>query len=82
MPMISLRDHILSLASDGKRAFPIIGAVTSAYIRALRKDPRFSSVPFDDFDLLLADERAEAEHKLVHELRGRIRVEDIEDELP
>jgi hypothetical protein len=80
--MVSLRDRILSLASDGKRAFPIIGALTTAYIRALRKDPRFCAVPFDDLELLLADEQAEAERKLVCELRDRVHVEDLEDELP
>ncbi|MDA9424024.1 hypothetical protein [Bradyrhizobium sp. CCBAU 53380] len=68
-----LRDR----ASDGRRAYTIVGTLFARIIRTLRRDPRFSAVPRFDLELLLADERAEAERQLVRELRDRIHADDL-----
>jgi hypothetical protein len=73
---MNLRDY----ASDGRRAYGIVGTVFARIIRTLRRDPRFSTVPIFDLELLLADVRVEAERQLVRELRDRIHVDDIEGE--
>jgi hypothetical protein len=69
----------MSLADDGRRAFKIVGTVFDDIIVRLRRDPRFSSVSTFEFELLLANERAKAEHTLFGAMRGRVHTDDIAD---
>jgi hypothetical protein len=69
------------LASDGRRAYPIVRALFANVIIVLRRDPRIHAVASrDDLELLLADARRDAEILLVRELRDRVALADIEEE--
>jgi hypothetical protein len=71
----------IDYASDGRQAYPITDEIFTAIVRALLRDPGIRSVTtFDDLELLLADDHRDAERKLVCALRGRVRLEDLEEE--
>ena len=75
--MLTVRDRIVTYASDGRKAYEIVDAVFADIINSLRHDPHFRGVSAFDLELLLADARAIAERRLVRELRDRIHVADI-----
>ena len=69
--------RFVDYASNGRRAYPIVGLLFDNIVARLRRDPRFSAVPTSEFDLLLAEVRADAEMLLVRELRDRVHLKDI-----
>jgi hypothetical protein len=79
--MMTLRDRLATYASDGRKGYKIVDIFFAGVITALRHDPRFRTVPFFELELLLADARANAECHLVRELRDRIRLDDVGDDL-
>jgi hypothetical protein len=77
--MMSLREYLQDLASDGRRAFGIVDELFSGVITTLRRDPRFRNITRSDLELLFADRRASTERRLLEELRGRVHIDDIGD---
>jgi hypothetical protein len=68
-------------ASDGRKAYRIVGALFDSIVATLRRAPHIPAVASrDDIELLLADERRNAEILLVRELRGRVHLDDIGEE--
>ena len=70
---------VKSLASDGRRAYPIARQLFDAVIGVLRRDSRIHASR-DDLELLLADAHHDAEIVLKRELRGRIALTDLEED--
>jgi hypothetical protein len=68
-------------ASDGRKAYRIVGELFDNIVATLRRSPHIHAVASrDDIELLLADKRRNAEILLVRELRGRVRLDDIGEE--
>jgi hypothetical protein len=75
-----MRNHS-DYASDGRKAFPISRALFDNIVATLCRSPRIrAAVPATDLELMLADVRRDFEKLLVHELRNRIHVDDLEDD--
>jgi hypothetical protein len=79
--IMTLRDRLADYASDGRSAYQIVEALIDGIIAALRRDPRFRSMPVFDLELLLADTRVNAERQLIEELKDRIHLDDVGDDL-
>jgi hypothetical protein len=78
---MTLCDRLATYVSDGHRAYKIVDTLFSGIVVALRRDPRFRTVPIFELELLLADARADAEYHLVRELRDRVHLDDVGDDL-
>jgi hypothetical protein len=74
--------RLADYASDGRKAYRIIGALFDNIVVALRRNPRIhAAVSRDDLELLLANTRRHTEILLVSELRGRVALSDIGEDL-
>lgn len=70
--------RFVDLASNGRRAYPIVRALFDGIVDVLRCDPRLRAVVSrGDLELLLADARRDAEILLVRELRDRVALADL-----
>jgi hypothetical protein len=75
---MTLRGELEAFASSGREAFQIIERLFNDIFAALRRDRRFADIRQQEFDLLLADARADAEQRLFDELCGRVRLDEVE----
>ena len=73
--MLTLRERIGLYTTDGRKGYAIADGIFTDIIVSLRRDPRFRGVPIFDLELLLADARGDAEHRLIGELKDRVHVE-------
>jgi hypothetical protein len=78
---MTLCDRLATYASDGRRAYKIVDTLFAGIIVALRRDPRFRNLRVFDLELLLADTRVNAERQLIEELKDRIHLDDVGDDL-
>ena len=72
---------LASYAANGRRAYGLVDEIFTDIVVALRKDSRFNDVLRSDFELLLADARRNAEILLVRELRDRVHLDDIGEDM-
>ena len=72
-------DLLEARANSGRKAFQYVEALFTKVAAALRRDPRFATITLFELELLLANERCEAEKILVDEMRDRIRLDEAED---
>lgn len=64
-------DEAFWLALDETDAVNLVDQILDQVIAALRKDPRIPRLSRDDFDLILADVRAQADDQLTRMLDGK-----------
>jgi hypothetical protein len=76
-----IRNELASYAGNGRRAYGLVDVIFTDVVIALRKDPRFGAVLRFDLELLLADARRNAEIFLVRELRDRVHLDDIGEDI-
>jgi hypothetical protein len=76
-----IRNGLASYAANGGRAYGLVDKIFTDTVVALRKDSRFNAVLRSDFELLLADARRNAEILLVRELRDRVHLDDIGEDV-
>jgi hypothetical protein len=76
--MPSLRDELEPFASTGREAEHITQELFDAIVVALRRDSRFAGIPLREFELLLADEYANAERRLFNEFRDRVHLDQVD----
>jgi hypothetical protein len=65
-------DLIESRAHNGRNAGRIVEALFTKIFTALRRDPRFDALTRTEFDLLVADAVADAEHTLFAATHGHL----------
>jgi hypothetical protein len=76
---VSLQRELEPYVADYRReAASIVQDWLDNVIVTLRRDPRFSSIPRHDFELLLADQQAIAESRLANALRDRVHLDDVD----
>lgn len=75
---MTLRRELEAFASDGREAFAFLSDLFDKVIASLRRDQRFSHIRLQEFELLLADIRADAERWLFDELRDRVHLDDVD----
>jgi hypothetical protein len=75
---MTLRCELEPFASDGREAAHFVEELFDAIVVALRRDPRFAGIPLREFELLLADIRADAERRLFDQLNGRVHHDDVD----
>jgi hypothetical protein len=71
-----LRDLLEGRVSDGYVAYDIIDAAFAKLIAALRRDPRFATIPVFELELLLANLRGEIGRELFNEMTDRVHLDD------
>ena len=75
---MSLRRELEPFADDGHQAEPMTEVLLAAVVAALRHDDRFANVTSLEFELLLADVRAETERALYDATRDRVHLDDVD----
>jgi hypothetical protein len=63
-----------------RKAYKFVGSLFASVIGALRRDPRFRNLPVFELEML-ADTHANAERQLVGELKDRVHLDDIGEDL-
>jgi hypothetical protein len=77
----SLRDRCATYTSGGCTVYTIIDSLFARIIVALHRDPRFRNMPVFELELLLADTRVSAERLLIRELKDRIHLDNVREDL-
>jgi len=75
---MTLRHELEPFASSGDEAFRITDDLFTGIITALRRDRRFADMRLQEFELLFADMRADAEQRLFDRLRDRVSLDDVD----
>jgi hypothetical protein len=74
-----ISDLLEARANNGHGASRYVEVLFAKIIAALRRDPRFATITLFELELLLADERNEAEKFLFNALRDRVQLDDAID---
>jgi hypothetical protein len=72
------RRQLEMYASSGREAYGIIDDLFVAVFGALHKDARFATVRLQEFELLLANVRADAKRRLFDQLHNRVHFDDVD----
>jgi hypothetical protein len=75
---MTLRYELEPFASTGCEAARIVDEQFDKSITALLRHPRFTEIGRQELELMLADLRVDAERRLFDELRGRVRLDDVD----
>jgi hypothetical protein len=74
-----ISDLLEARADNGHGASRYVEALFAKIIAALRRDPRFANITLLELELLLADERNEAEKFLFNAFRDRVQLDEAVD---
>jgi hypothetical protein len=75
---MTLRQELEPFAANGREASHFVEELFDAIVVALRRDRRFAGIRLQDFDLLFADTRADAERRLFNMLVDRVHLDDVD----